>query len=920
MGNHGGASARLRASEETERAQTSTDFHLLSSQAFTLRNWPVSWRLFAVIMLTLAVGLVFGGLRVASATQSAAQFSRVSQLARLGQQATVLAQALANERDKTCGGPQVSNSKALLPLYDTTDAAAARVRTLAAGIGSSFPADIQAKAATVRSEIASLGQLRDAASGQAALVVIADYAVPINDMMALNGQIAQGANDPALTNDVQTLNSLSQEKDQVSQQRAILYDAFNRGTFANAEQEALVTAVAGQGAAATAFEATATPAEQNAFTRVVSGTLVKQAVNIENYVLSTGRLDIGNAAAVGVSTKAAPSQWYKSMSDTIDRMQTVELGVAGNIVARAQVLQRGAERSALFIAILTAAILILVLLATFVVARSLVQPLRRLREGALEVATVQLPERVRQLDESTDPEPSLEVAPIDVLSVDEIGQVARAFDQVHAEAVRLAGNEALLRRSFNAMFVSLSRRSQSLIERLVRMIDSLEQNEEDPGRLSNLFAMDHLVTRMRRNSENLLLLAGHEGARKWSEPVPLTDVARAAISEIEQYNRVALKMQPGVMVAGHAVSDVVHLLAELIENATVFSASDTRVLVSVQELASGGVLIQVSDSGVGVSETRLAEMNRRLDDPPPIDESISRHMGLYAVARLAERHGVRVRLRAGNPQGLTALVWLPDSVAERGGRQYGDVPQRLAAFEARRTPGQHAAVTGAAGAPSFTGPPAVPSFTGPAAMGSSAPAGPATNTWATGGQPEAFPQVTRTPTGPNRVLQPAGQAPGPASSAWFQNRQPTATGTAEASGRPAEAHNQPTEAYGRPAGALPQPGNGWAAAEDGWASGRQAAQIVANPVRGDRMVAGMPVRVPHANLLPGSADGGQRSASQRSGSQNTGGQLAGGYGGSAPSGLPQRSPETARSRLSGFQRGARRAEDQASHAEMRTDR
>ena len=133
-------------------------------------------------------------------------------------------------------------------------------------------------------------------SGQAALVVIADYAVPINDMMALNGQIAQGANDPALTNDVQTLNSLSQEKDQVSQQRAILYDAFTKGAFANAEQEALFTVVAGQSAAATAFEATATPAEQNAFTRVVSGTLVKQAVNIEKYVVSTGRLDIGNGA------------------------------------------------------------------------------------------------------------------------------------------------------------------------------------------------------------------------------------------------------------------------------------------------------------------------------------------------------------------------------------------------------------------------------------------------------------------------------------------------------------------------------------------------------------------------------------------------------------------------------------------------
>jgi signal transduction histidine kinase len=550
-------------------------------------------------MLTLAMGLVFGGLRVSAAVDSAAQFSRVSQLASLGQQVTSLMQALEDERDETCRSLPVRNPGALQRWYDATDAAAAKVQALAAGIGGSFPADIKAKVAVVRSAITNLGQRRDAAQGStSALIVIADYTTPIDAIMALNGQIAQGTDDPALTNEVQTLNSLSLEKDQVAQQRAILFNAFTKRAFANAEPQALNTVVAGQAAAATAFDATATPAEQDSFSRVVTGPLVRQAVDIEQYVLSTGSLDIGKGA-LNISAPDAPDQWYSAVSDTLDRMQTVERGVAGNLVARAQFLQRGAERSALLIGILAAAILILVLLATFALARSLVLPLRRLREGALDVATVQLPERVRQLGETQDPATSLGVSPIDVLSVDEIGQVARAFDQVHSEAVRLAGNEALLRRSFNAMFVSLSRRSQSLIERLVRMIDSLEQNEEDPRRLSNLFAMDHLVTRMRRNSENLLLLAGHEGARKWSEPVPLTDVARAAISEIEQYNRVTLRIQPGVMVPGHAVSDVVHLLAELIENATVFSASDTQVLVAVQELGSGGVLIQVSDSGVG---------------------------------------------------------------------------------------------------------------------------------------------------------------------------------------------------------------------------------------------------------------------------------------------------------------------------------
>ena len=361
-------------------------------------------------------------------------------------------------------------------------------------------------------------------------------------------------------------------------------------------------------------------------------------------------------------------------------------------------LQQGAERSALITAILTVVVLLIVLIATLLVARSLVLPLRRLRAGALDIATVQLPERVRQLAEAPDPATSLEVAPIDVLSTDEIGQVARAFDQVHSEAVRLAGNEAMLRTSFNAMFVNLSRRSQSLIERLARTIDSLEQNEEDPDRLSYLFSMDHLVTRMRRNSENLLLLAGHDSARKWSEPVSLADVTRAATSEIEQYARVVLSVQPGVAISGQAVSDIVRLLAEIIENATIFSPKDTQVRVTAQELTSGGVLIEVSDSGVGLSEARLAEMNLRLINPPVIDVSVSRHMGLFAVARLAERHGVRVRLRAGSPQGLTALVWLPDSLTERAGRPYAawSPPRAVQAdIQARRTSGRHSAMRSA---------------------------------------------------------------------------------------------------------------------------------------------------------------------------------------------------------------------------------
>jgi Nitrate and nitrite sensing len=286
----------------------------------------VSWRLLAVFMLTLAMGLVFGGLRVAAAAHSAAQFSRVSQLASLGQQSTILMQALEDERDETCGSIPGSDPGALQRWYDATDAAAAKVQALTAGVGGSFPADIRAKVAAVRSAITNLGQLRNVAqTRRSALAVISDYAVPINDMMALNGQIAQGADDPALINDLETLNSLAQEKDQVAQQRAILFDAFTERAFANAEQQALFTAVAGQNAAATAFDATATPAEQDSFTRVVAGPAVQQAVNIEQYVINRSSLDIGNGA-LNISARAAPGQWYSAMSETVDKMQTVELG------------------------------------------------------------------------------------------------------------------------------------------------------------------------------------------------------------------------------------------------------------------------------------------------------------------------------------------------------------------------------------------------------------------------------------------------------------------------------------------------------------------------------------------------------------------------------------------------------------------
>jgi signal transduction histidine kinase len=908
MGNHRLAGTESRAGDASQYTIEATASHSTGPRVLTLRDWPVSTRLLAVIILALLIGLVFGGRQVVSAVNSADQFGRVSQLAILGQQATGLVQALETERDQTAGIAPLTQASGLNSAYRATDAAAARVLALATGISGSFPANIQARVATMVSDIKDLRDLRTTAqASQSAVAVDGAYVRPITDMIALDDQIGQGTSDAGLDNDVQTLNAMSLAKDETAQQRALLYNVFLHRAFADGEQQALITAQSGELIDLTAFSTTATPAEQSAYNSTVAGTRFnEEAENLEIYVQGASSPTSG-AAALGISSAQAPAAWYSAQSGTVDGMQQVELAVARNIVARAQVLQSGATSDALFTAIVSAVILLLVLVATVAVARSLVGPLRRLREGALNIATVELPERVRLLGEAQDPSTSLEVAPIDVLSADEIGQVARAFDQVHSEAVRLAGNEAMLRNSFNAMFVNLSRRSQSLIERLVRMIDSLEQNEGDPERLSNLFAMDHLVTRMRRNSENLLLLAGHESARKWSDPVPLADVARAAASEIEQYSRVTLRIQPGIAVTGQAVSDVVHLLAEVIENATIFSAKDTPVHVAAQELTSGGVLIEVSDNGVGIPEARLAEMNWRLDNPPVMDVSVSRHMGLFAVARLAERHGVRVRLRPRAPHGLTALVWLPDSVTEREGGLYGARSRTLAGqaggFQSRGTPS-----VGHGGLPARSVPEALPANNGRdvvvpdhlAATGARASTIPNPGISNPGSSNPGVPNTGISNTG---VANTAPVAPvRAATSDWFRSRPSAATaGNGHGSAGPA----RPAGPAGPATGAAAQPtgqqdGRG-AAGTDGWAVGRHAAQIIAEPVRGDLTSAGLPTRVPQANLIPGSM----------------GGRSAGGGAPSRPRSGPEaqapvtprspRSPDLARNRLSGFQRGVRRA-------------
>ncbi len=643
-----------------------------------LQNWRVPWRLVALIALPTVTAMIFAGLRVGSAADTAASFGRVEQLAVLGQQVTGLAQAMETECDASAAfiaaGRPASGTGALRQPYAVTDAQAARVSALARQVGAGFPLQTRTAAAAVRARISDLRALRSytAAGNAPPAVVVDNYTLALTDLFTLDDDVAQEGGNAALVASVRALGSLSRMKDEATQQQAVLAAAYTAGGFAPGTLNDLTGAQAQQASDLASFMTLATLGQSQALSNTVAGPAVDQAQAMEQAAIVTGNRGAGLSPALRNS-------WSADMTYTVARMRLDEQQLAGSIVAQAQALHQGAERSALLTGFAALAVLVIVLLITVLIARSMVRPLRTLQAGALEIADLRLPGEVAKLSEAGSevlPRRPAEVEPIGVHSTDEIGQVARAFDRVHREALRLAADEAALRGSVSAMFVSLSRRSQSLLERLLRQIDSLELGEDDPDRLAQLFRMDHLATRMRRNSENLLVLAGHETPRRPSGPVPLVNVVRAAVSEIEQYDRVVFGSQPAIAITGTAVTDTVHLLAELLENATIFSARDTRVSVAARELEDGAVAITVTDDGMGMTSEQLAEVNQRLADPPAADVAVSRHMGLFAVAHLAARHGLRVEMEAQATGGTIAQVTVPARLAARAaGVAGGSAPE-----------------------------------------------------------------------------------------------------------------------------------------------------------------------------------------------------------------------------------------------------
>ncbi|HEY2725131.1 MAG TPA: nitrate- and nitrite sensing domain-containing protein, partial [Pseudonocardiaceae bacterium] len=504
-----------------------------------------------------------------------------------------------------------------------------------------------------QTSLSGLPALRQAALGGATNPddALTRYTTMIAGLLGLNRVVLNGS-DAAMDRKAAGIDALSVAKEQFSEEHAELLSALYAGTLTPARQAALRNNDARFNAALDEFGEAMPPAQRQIYADTVRGAGVTQGRQLLATALEQARQD--------GPLRIDPVGWDNAATETADRVRQVESTLLDRLGADTASLSDEAWHTAIRDACVVALLLVLAVALLVVVVRSLLQPLRTLRTGAFEVADSGLPEAVEKLRVTDGSVGETVVDPVPVYSRDEVGQVARAFDTVHLQAVRLAAEQAILRNTVNDIFLNLAGRSQRLVERQLRLIDELENSEQDPEQLASLFQLDHLATRMRRNSENLLVLAGGTLRSVSEHGIAVLDLLRAAVSEIEEYQRVTVRRPPAATVSGPVVNDLVHLVAELLDNATISAPPDAPVTLSSSLTDDGGLLVEITDCGTGLSPTELHEINERLASTPMVDVAVSQHMGLFVVSRLAARHGIRVRLRQQQREfGITASVLLP---------------------------------------------------------------------------------------------------------------------------------------------------------------------------------------------------------------------------------------------------------------------
>ncbi|MCZ8377404.1 HAMP domain-containing sensor histidine kinase [Mycobacterium sp. CPCC 205372] len=602
-----------------------------SAAWMSLEGWPLRWKVAATLVVPVLLAAAFGALRIQNDLSAASRLSVAT-----GNVAIVVPAVEFVDRLDALADAAASGAPTAEPLT-RFDASATALTALVAS--AELDSAVAAELATASSTAKALRD--DIAAGPVPQPSIAERAgEAAAEVASAVATITATVDDDAVRPLADRLVTVLAAQRALTAQQ-VLVAAPDFGTSVALRAEA--AEAAGAEAAAIDRLAQVMPADQVAALRAPSDARRETYTRPPEAPVDALRF----AAAMRDSAGG-----YHAMA------RQLAADLEGTVYARANALRSAALRDT---AIILGAVLAALVFA-LAVGRSLIRSIGRLRRGAAHVAQVQLPEEIDRLSRGA-AVPEIEALP--VRTNEEIGQLARAIDDIHFQAVRLAGEHGI-RLQIGDMFETLSRRSRSLVEEQLALIETLELDEDDPQRLDHLFRLDHLATRMRRNGDNLLVLADTVERHRRLEPVPLSEMLRAAMSEVEDYRRVRVGTVVEGAIVGAASGDVGHLIAELLDNALRYSPPESPVAVTVSRAVDAGILVEVADRGLGMPADDVHAANERLALGGEVTSETAKRMGLFVVGRLARRHGATVRLRTTAPStdrpGVTASVHLPGAL------------------------------------------------------------------------------------------------------------------------------------------------------------------------------------------------------------------------------------------------------------------
>ena len=630
------------------------------------RNWRLPVKLAAILVVPVLVALGAGALQIQNYIGRAANYAQMRDLVAVRGALVPLIASLQRERTMVARG--VLEPGEYQEQGRTTAALRQALRERRARTDGFGEVSATRFDEAIR-QLDPLAELRARLPSDQPTSTTA-YTIAVKALLDFDQALVSQFGDPLLSGTAIALHHTEVAREQVTLQHAVLLTGISRGELLGAELRTLAESSLRMSDRLNDFQAVATPQQRRDLSlRMDAADVAVRERLVQTVLNSSGPL------------RVAPAEWHRASETTATVLADAGAALAGELRSAADRLQDQTSDRAGLASVVLLGMIVVAGGVGWVVGRQLLRSLSALRRAALEVADHRLPSVVADI--RANQVPSSRIEPVPVHTGDELGQLARAFDKVHTQAVRSATEQAELRADMRNIFVNLSRRSQGLVERQLKLMEELERKEEDPDQLANLFKLDHLATRMRRNNENLMVLSGTEVSRRFTKPVPLVNVLRAAVSEIEQYQRVVVHPAPPVEVVGYAAGDVVHLVAELLDNATAFSPPTSQVVVGARKAPDGGVLVEIVDEGIGMDEAELAVITARLAEDAPAELPVSRQLGLFVVARLAARQGVTVRLRpAGlDRDGLRASVLLPADLV----RAHTPGPDRRAAVP-KRTP------------------------------------------------------------------------------------------------------------------------------------------------------------------------------------------------------------------------------------------